>query len=353
MRAVRCLLLGALLVVAGATPPLDQSPPVASAQNPAAMKDVGLVVGNASFAPYFAVLRYDGRGRFVDLMVAGSVETFFVTCCITFGPDDNLYVSHPFGSSVLRYNGLTGAFIDEFVPAGSGGLAIPLILLFHDGHLYVGDTGMGAIRRYSAATGAYVDDFVPPGAAGASEFDLQAFVFGPDGNLYVAAEASLRILRFDGHTGAYLGDLVSPNEGFSPSGMTFGPDGYLYVSSPSSDEVRRYNVWTGTLVDVFIPPGYGGLDVPVGLAFAPDGDLYVTSVDNPGILRYDGRSGRFRGMFVTGGSGGLDAPRTLAFKSTVTICHGAPGSANRKTMTIGYMSGLDHMKHGDTIGPCQ
>jgi hypothetical protein len=354
MRAVRCLLLGALLVVAGAAPPLDQAPPVASAQNPAAMKDVGLVVGNAAFPPgNIAVLRYDDRGRFIDVMVPGSFETI-ATCCLTFGPDDHLYVSHLFGASVLRYNGLTGAFIDEFVAAGSGGLTFPLILLFHDGHLYVGDTGAGAIRRYNAWSGAYVDDFVPAGEAGVSHSDLQHFVFGPDGNLYVAAETSMRIMRFDGETGAYLDDLVSPSDGFSPSGMTFGRDGHLYASNPYTDEVRRYNVWTGTPVDVFIPSGYGGLKRPVGLAFAPDGDLYVTSVDNPGILRYDGRTGRFRGAFVPGGSGGLDAPRTLAFKSTVTICHGAPGQpANKKTVTVGYLSGPDHMKHGDSIGPCQ
>jgi streptogramin lyase len=136
--------------------------------------------------------------------------------------------------------------------------------------------------------------------------------------------------------------------------MAFGSDGYLYVSSPSSDEVRRYNVWSGAMVDVFIPPGTGGLDLPVGLVFGPDANLYVTSVNNPTILRYDGRTGRFKDVFVPGGSGGLDGPRTLAFKTSVTICHTAPGkSGSRQTMTVGYMSGLDHVKHGDTLGACQ
>jgi hypothetical protein len=46
---------------------------------------------------------------------------------IVFGPDGNAYVSSTASSSnaVLRYNGTTGAFIDAFVPSGSGGLDGP------------------------------------------------------------------------------------------------------------------------------------------------------------------------------------------------------------------------------------
>jgi len=37
------------------------------------------------------------------------------------------------GGSVLRYNGTTGAFIDQFVPPGSGNLAGPTFLVFNQG----------------------------------------------------------------------------------------------------------------------------------------------------------------------------------------------------------------------------
>src|SRR5215470_517787 len=43
------------------------------------------------------------------------------------GPDGNLYVPSQFGDTVLRYNGTTGALIDVFVTASSGGLTQPLV----------------------------------------------------------------------------------------------------------------------------------------------------------------------------------------------------------------------------------
>ena len=51
-----------------------------------------------------------------------------LTVAVVFGPDGNLYVSGSNSDNVVRYNGTTGAFIDEFIPAGSGGL---------NGHHYI------------------------------------------------------------------------------------------------------------------------------------------------------------------------------------------------------------------------
>src|SRR5262249_50327026 len=50
---------------------------------------------------------------------------------LTFGPDGNgdgaqdLYVASADTNAVLRYDGVTGAFIDAFVPSGEGGLSNP------------------------------------------------------------------------------------------------------------------------------------------------------------------------------------------------------------------------------------
>src|SRR6266508_1651884 len=57
---------------------------------------------------------------------------------LTFGPDGNLYVAGSI-SKVLRYQGATREFIDNFVPEFSGGLLNPNDLIFGpDGNLYVG-----------------------------------------------------------------------------------------------------------------------------------------------------------------------------------------------------------------------
>ena len=57
------------------------------------------------------------------------------------GPDGNLYVATAYTNSVVRFNGRTGQFIDEFVPDGSGGLNNATGLVFGpDGNLYVTST---------------------------------------------------------------------------------------------------------------------------------------------------------------------------------------------------------------------
>jgi hypothetical protein len=49
---------------------------------------------------------------------------------IAWGPDDNLYVATQNTAGVQRYNGTTGAFMDDFVPPGSGGLTAPFHISF-------------------------------------------------------------------------------------------------------------------------------------------------------------------------------------------------------------------------------
>ncbi|MGD9651546.1 MAG: hypothetical protein AB7V12_04175, partial [Candidatus Dadabacteria bacterium] len=72
-----------------------------------------------------------------------------------------LYVTSFSSSQVLGYNGATGAFIDAFVTAGSGGLDSPEGLAFRpDGNLYVVSQGNNQILRYNGATGAFIDAVV-------------------------------------------------------------------------------------------------------------------------------------------------------------------------------------------------
>src|SRR5207249_4763590 len=135
---------------------------------------------------------------------------------------------------VLRYDAATGAFVDTFVPKHSGGLNSPWGVLFgpHDGNLYV-STGMWggpgqlkAVLRYDGTTGAFIDEF----ARGGDLARPLAIIFRPDGNLYVGdntAGVGGRVARYDGTTGAYLGDFVPLRSGGLrfPGGMVFGPSG--------------------------------------------------------------------------------------------------------------------------------
>jgi hypothetical protein len=49
---------------------------------------------------------------------------------MAFGPDGNLYIAGYLNDAVLRYDGLTGAFMNVFVSHGSGGLGAPIALTF-------------------------------------------------------------------------------------------------------------------------------------------------------------------------------------------------------------------------------
>lgn len=209
---------------------------------------------------------------------------------LIFGPDGNLYATSggvnapPGSSSVLRFNGKTGEFIDAFVPAGSGGLTGP-----------------------------------------------RALVFGPDGNLYVNCSdpGPGSVLRYDGTTGAFLDVFVSANSnpfgensaGY-PRGLVFGPDGNLYVSNLWADHtsVLRYDGQTGALIDAFVPDGSGGLSYQSSPLFGPDGNLYLRNTQNPGgpgaVLRFDGNTGAFIDQFVPYGSGGLSANFCFVFRNT-------------------------------------
>src|SRR4029077_18531284 len=125
---------------------------------------------------------------------------------MTLGPDGNLYVSNASsgsgsGNTIVRFNGLTGEFMNLFVTQGSGGLNGPFCLTFGpDGNLYVASFSTNNILRYSGSTGAFIDTFASGGGLSGPE----GLTFGPDGNLYVVGASNDAILRYNGSTGAFI-----------------------------------------------------------------------------------------------------------------------------------------------------
>jgi len=102
----------------------------------------------------FSYVLAQGGGPFRGTTTLGSRVTVHE-------PAADLLVSSEGTNQILRYNGSTGAFIDAFVAAGSGGLASPHGLVFGpDGDLYVSSYGTNQILRYNGSTGAFQSAFV-------------------------------------------------------------------------------------------------------------------------------------------------------------------------------------------------
>ena len=226
---------------------------------------------------------------------------------IAYGPDGNLYLNETSTNSILRYNGNTGAFQGVFVStAGNGGLdntvgelpgvvLVPGAITFGpDGNLYVASANTGQILRYNGVTGAFLGVFVPSGSGGLAH--PQQIVFGPDGNLYVSSQVGDalnapgdgQVMRYNGMTGAFMNLFVdSPND---LVGIVFGPDGNLYANEQvglsniggvplDGGQVERFSGVTGASLGTF---GSDYLFEPQGgIAVGPDGNLYVTSFISP------------------------------------------------------------------------
>jgi sugar lactone lactonase YvrE len=110
---------------------------------------------------------------------------------LVFGPDDNLYVSGQYTGAVLRYDGVTGNFIDRF--AFSGGLNGPFGLIFGpNGNLYVASSETDKILRYDGVSGAFIDTFA---SGGGLDFPTD-IIFTPEpATILLLGLGSLTLLR--------------------------------------------------------------------------------------------------------------------------------------------------------------
>ena len=220
-------------------------------------------------------------------------------------------------SSVLRFDASTGAYVDTFVAAGTGGVFGLRGLIFDASRNLiavdqnVGQPTNGEILTYRGSDGAFLGNLVTESAA---PYAPRGAVLSPDRqSLYVADMGDFGpnceslpgdIYRYDANTGQFL-DLISAPEWFGdfhPRGVVFGPDGLLYATdfgnpcTPRSGSILRFNLEEGQVVDEFVLAQSGDLHWPEGLTFGPDGDLYAISgrsgPDDVGqIQRFDGRSG--------------------------------------------------------------
>ena len=103
---------------------------------------------------------------------------------VVIGPDGHLYATAMGTDEVRKFDGITGASLGVVISAGLGGLDRPTaILIGDDGNFYVGSGDSDAVLRYqgplSANPGAFIDAFVPTGSGGLDYMGAGSMAFGP------------------------------------------------------------------------------------------------------------------------------------------------------------------------------
>lgn len=228
--------------------------------------------------------------------------------CARIGPDGLLYVASEGTDTIQRYNAQSGAFIDTFVTAGSGGLDGPTGMTWNSlGQLVVPSFNNDMVLRYDGVTGAPLEPLVTAGSNGLNGPD-NGTIIGPDGDLYVPSYFSNRVLRYDGETGAPVSVFIASIG--RPRVLEFRGSS-LFITSETADAVREYNATSGAFIRNFTTPRAGGLDSPIGMAFDSENNLYVSSGTNDNVLRFDAGNGAFEAEVLGPNAFGIDGPTFL------------------------------------------
>jgi serralysin len=231
-----------------------------------------LYVTNGADLGTSSILRFDGgSGEFIDRFVGDDPTTEFNETGglirpyeLAFGPAGNLYVASFLSDQILRYDGQTGEFIDVFAEGNGepGGLNGPNGLLFVNGALYV--TTQGSVATEDPDTG----EVIPSFAAGLPSQILRydSLEAGSDPTVFAAPDPSPDSFGFV----SLLGMEVGPN------------DGDLYVSDFAGD-LLRFDLESGELLDRlatnFTTDTAPSNNFIGNLAFADNGDLLAVGFD--------------------------------------------------------------------------
>ncbi len=218
--------------------------------------------------------------------------------------------------------------------------------------LFVTSRNRDKIVRYDGETGAFVENFVTFGSGGLDR--TQDLLWGPDGHLYVSGFGNTAVLKYHGSTGEFLGEFTHGFDLSSPTKMTLRPDGHLYVSQwGGSQKVVRFDMSTGAYTGEATETALSGA---CQQAWDSEGNLYVAywgTIGSDGGVRKFSATGQDLGDFDQGGV--LQGPVNLWFDGAdLLVLDWTTGSAERLDSegrhSGTFLSGLTNAE-GFTFGP--
>ncbi len=246
----------------------------------------------------------------------------FCTLSINSWAVRDVLISSPSQARILKYNVETGAFMGNFVGVGSGGVNTPFgSAVGPDGNLYVADGQAGKIKRYNGITGAFIDDFVV-GVANTPQTlsNVSTLKFTEDGVLHAMTSLPPRISRFDAYTGAFLQQVFTISsimQMIQSRDFIFHPPSGDYIILGTNGRGQRYNKTTGALVSNFInPQAYPGvISDPQGITIGPDGYIWVSNSGLNNLLRFDATTGALIDQGFLQDQGRFNLPTQIIFDS--------------------------------------
>jgi streptogramin lyase len=249
-----------------------------------------------------SVKRFNGHtGDFIDDFVSAGSGGLSTTQDLIAMPDGNILVSGRGNTSVLMYERASGDFLQPFTSGYT--LDNPTkIALGPDGNLYVSQWGssQSTVARFNGISGQFIDDFTP-------DLNLPlGHLWDSEGNLYVACYGSKDVRKFDS-TGDFLGIFTEAGHLQGPTNLWFDENGSLFVIDWPLGSVLEFNESTGAFVKTFI----SGLQNAEGYDFGPDGNLYICDWSQNHINRYS-PDGTFIDVFAS--QGNMQAPNSILFR---------------------------------------
>lgn len=176
------------------------------------------------------VLRYDSNGNFIDIFAGpGSKWDDASKYPQLNGPFMNtfdskyMYIASANNNCIIRYDLKTGE-PSYFVEPGEGGLKGPIGLeIGPDGDFYATSSD-SRVLHFKRDTGDYVNDYVPAGYGGLATPRAVRFA-DSNSDMFVISMGTDQVLKYDRVTGKFLGPVSNgAAQGLStPKGLTLSP----------------------------------------------------------------------------------------------------------------------------------
>lgn len=250
------------------------------------------------------------------------IFTAILLCCLSqlLSQDYQVLVSSR-GENAVKLYDIDGNYLSDFVSPGDGGLNTTEDILFHpDGSVLVTGFNNSSIKRYNGISGEYIQDF----SNGYTLNGPSKMAVGPDNYIYVTQWGSnnVKTVRFDmdGNFVDEFTSIVTPRG----LGQEWDADGNYYVAifsqSGSNGTVEKFDS-SGNFLETFIDSDV--LQGPTSIWWDDNGDMLVEDWTAGVVRRYDSE-GNYLNNFISG----MANPEGISFLPNGNILIGDWGSDN-------------------------